>query len=104
MECAHDVRLDEIARPGDGTIDVTLSRKVHHMSDGMLAHNSNHGLLVPQILLLECVSRIGRHIVEVLQTPRVGKAIEIHQSLHLLLLQNVAYHVAPDEASAAGDK
>ena len=58
IECADNVRADEIAWPGDGTIHMRLRCEVHDMRDAVLFHDADHRCLIAQIHLLKNVFRI----------------------------------------------
>jgi len=55
VECADDIRVNEVARAGDGTINVRLRRQMQDMSDGVFLDDFNDRFLVAKIDFLEHV-------------------------------------------------
>ena len=79
IESADDVRVDEIARPGDGTVHVRFRRQVHDVRDGVLLDDAQRGGLVAQIHFLENVFRMPGNFFQIGQMPGVSQAIQIDQ-------------------------
>ena len=100
---ADDVRGDEIARPGDGTIHMRLRREVHGMRNAVLLDDAQRGNLVAQIYLLENVFLLAGNFFEVRQMSGVSEAVEIDQLRDVRLINNVMDKIRADEARAAGD-
>jgi len=50
IEGADDVGGDEIARPGDGTVDMRFRREVHHVGDAVLLHDAQRRRLLGAIV------------------------------------------------------
>src|ERR1035437_8681938 len=100
---ADDVRGDEIARPGDGTIHMRFRRKVHDVRDAVLLDDAQRGNLVAQIHLLENVFLMAGNFFEVRQMSGVSEAVEIDQLRDVRLINDVMDKIRADEARAAGD-
>src|ERR1035437_9636555 len=100
---ANDVRGDEIARPGDGTIHMRFRREVHDMRNAVLLDDTQRGGLVAQIHLLKNVFLMAGNFFEVRQMSGVSEAIEIDQLRDVRLINDVMDKIRADEARAAGD-
>jgi len=104
VEGTDDVRGDEIARAGDGTVHVGFRRKVHHVSDAMAFHNLQRRRLVAQIHLLKNVFGMARDFLQIFQPPRIGQAVEVDELLHLHVVDDVLDQIGTDKPRAACDK
>ena len=99
MEGADDVGLNEVTRPRDGAIHMRLRSEVHDVGDVMLLHDTDDGVFITQVSLLENVARM-RHPCEIFEMPGIRQAVEVHDLAHLGLLCHEANEVRPDETSS----
>jgi hypothetical protein len=88
VEGPHDIGLDEIARAGDGTVHMGFRREVHHVGDDMVLHHCERGRFVAEVHPLKHIPGIGIRTGQVLQMPRVGEAVQIHDLVHTGLPQH----------------
>ena len=65
MKRADDVGVDEIARTGDGAIDVRFGGQMQDMRHGMLLHDFQHGGLMAEVHLLKSVFGMMGHVVQI---------------------------------------
>src|ERR1035437_2505069 len=100
---ANDVRGDEIARPGDGTIHMRFRRKVHDVRNAVLLDDAQRGNLVAQIYLLENVFLMAGNFFEVRQMSGISEAVEIDQLRNARLVNDVMDQIRADKTRAAGD-
>ena len=104
MEGPDDVGLDEIVRPGDGTIDMGFRRQVQHMGDGVPLHHGINGVFVPQVRLFENIFGMAVQPRQIFQMARIGQAIHIDQPLDLGLVNNMKDQVRSNKTGSACDQ
>ena len=90
VESSDDVCLNEISRAADRAVHVRFSGEMHHMGYAVIAHDSPHFILVPQIHLLEDVLPILFDLPQVGKVAGVGQAVEVDQTDHLGTVDDVA--------------
>ena len=103
---ANDIGVDEILRRINAAIDVRLGGEVHNRIKGVLAHERIHLVGIGNIGLEKLVTFavLLRHSVEVGEVAGVSQDIHVADQCRIVMLQNVANKVAPDESTATGYK
>jgi hypothetical protein len=101
IERADNVRLNEIAWPGDGTVHVRFRREVHDVRDGVFFHDPQRRRLVAQIRFLKNVFWMAGNFFQIRQMPGVSEAVEIDQFGDARIVNDVMDEIRADEASAA---
>ena len=104
IKCADDVRLNEIARAGDGTIHVGFRRQMHDVRDGMLLDDTQRGGFVAQIYFLENVFGMPGNFFQIREMPGVGEAIQIDELRNFRPVNDVVNQIRADKTRAAGDQ
>ncbi|MNF99416.1 hypothetical protein D3C84_823100 [compost metagenome] len=100
---ANDIGFDEIGRPGDGTIDVTLGGQVHYGIGLMRGKYPVQLGAVADIHLLEGITLAGCHVSQRLQIARIGEFIEVDDSI-LRITDDVVHNGRADKAGATSHK
>jgi hypothetical protein len=99
---AEDVGLEKPLRISDRAVDVRLRREVH---DGVYPrHHVVDGLPVADVAPNEAVAWVVLDRSQVLEVPRVGEFVEIHDLAVRVSLEVHADEVTADEAGAARDQ
>jgi hypothetical protein len=103
---SDNVGVNEILRRIDAAIDVRFGREIDHGIKLVIGHERVHLIGVGDVALEKFVTLavLLHHAVEVREIPRVSQSIDICYVRRLVMLQNVTNKVAPDEATAAGNK
>ena len=103
---ADHVGVNEILRRIDAAIDVRFGREIDHGIKLVIGHERVHLIGVGDVALKKFVTLavLLDYAVEVREIPRVSQSIDICYVHGLVMLQNVTNKVAPDEATAAGNK
>ena len=104
MKRADDVRVDEIARPGDGTVHMRFGGEMQDVGDGVLFDDAPHGGLVAQINALENIFGMTRDRFDVGGVASVSEAVQVDQARDLRALDDLMDDVRADEAGAAGEQ
>ncbi len=101
---ADDVGVNEILRGVDAAIDVGLGGEVDHRKKGVLGHERIHLVGIGNIGLEEFVALavLLRHAVEIGEVARVGQNIHVADRRRVVMMQNVANKIAPDESTTTG--
>ena len=96
-----DIGPDEVIRPVDRTVYVTLRRKMHDGAGFVLLEQSAHEFAVAHVSVGKDISRIGSDPKQVTRIARVGQLVEIHHRSSFLLdpLQD---EVGTDESRPSG--
>ncbi len=81
MKGPHHVGLDKVLRAVDGTIHMTLSRKVNHRPWPVLIQELSDQCLITDIPLHEDVSWIVFYCGKVLEVTGVGKEVQVNNRL-----------------------
>ncbi|MND86448.1 hypothetical protein D3C80_784140 [compost metagenome] len=100
---ADDVGFDESGRSGNGAIDVTLCRQMHH---GIWLMHSKHAIqlsTIADIYLLERIAFAIGHIRQGCQIACIGQFIEVDDEI-LSMTNDMAYHSRADKAGTSGNK
>jgi hypothetical protein len=74
------------------------------MRDAMLFHHPQGRCLIPQIHLLKHVFGVLRHLLQILQSARIGQAIQVDEPGYPRIVNDLMNEVGADETGAAGDK
>ena len=101
IKCADNVSRDEISGTANGSIDMGFRCQVHHMCDAMAPNDIGHGGRVPKINRFKDVFGMERDSLQVLEVPRVGESVEVHEQFNLGSIDDVTNDVRSDEAAAA---
>ena len=104
IKSAEDIRRDEIARPGDGTVHMGFRREVHDVRDAVLFDNPQRGRLVTQINLLKNIFRMLGDRLQIFQSSRVSQAVEVDELGDFRIVNDVLDEIRADEARAAGNE
>ena len=93
IKCADDIRVDEIARTGDGTVHVRFRREMHDVRDGVLFNDTPHGSFVAQVHFLKNIFRVFGNLFQIFKVPGVGEAIEIDEFGDLRAVNDVVNQI-----------
>ena len=99
---AHDVRLEEDARVGDGAVHVALRSEIHHHVGLFLFKQ-----LIDEVPICDISPHEGEAGLlpdgrEGLQVPRIGELVQA-EDLVVRMGQLVIDEIAPDKSGSAGD-
>ena len=102
--CSNYIGMNEILRIIDAAIDVRFGREIDHGVKRMLRHQCIHLVGVCDISFekLVTVAMFLRKTIKISEIAGVGQDINIRDRGRLVMLQNVANKVAPDESTATG--
>ena len=102
---SHYIRVNEVLRIIDAAIDMRFSGEIDHRIKRMLGHERIHLIGIGDIGFEKFVTltMFLRYTVEIGEIAGVGEDINICDRGRLVMLQNVANKVAPDESTATGD-
>ena len=101
---ADDISMNKILRRVDTAIDMRLGREVDHRKELVLEHERVHRIGVGDVGFEKLVAfaMFLDHAFEIGQVAGVSQRVHICDRGGLVMLQNVANKIAPDEAAAAG--
>ena len=80
-KAADDIRLDEIGRPVDGTVDMRLGRQMHDPRDAFLAQQSRHQILVTDVALHETVVQMVFDLPQRVQVSCIGEPVQVDHAI-----------------------
>ena len=83
MERANQVRMDEIARPANRSIDVGFSGEMDDMRNFIRADGISNRSLIAQVSAQKYVFRILFNAGQIFEMTGIGKAVQIQQALDL---------------------
>ena len=100
MKRADDVRLNEIVRPGNGTIHMRFRGEVHDVRDAVSRNDFSDLILVLQVAALEDVLGVVLDIAQILQMARVRQTVEVDQPTHFRRIDDLPDQIGPDKPGA----
>jgi hypothetical protein len=103
IEGSDDVRLDELGRIVDRTIDVAFGREVHDRAGLVLVQELAHQSAVVDVSAHEDVLLIACERTEIVEVAGIGQLVEIDDG-RLLMGEPFEDKVRADETRAAGHK
>jgi hypothetical protein len=94
--------VNEILRGINATIDMRFGRKVDHREKLVLYHERVHLVGVGDVGFekLVTLAMFLDHTIEIGEIPGVSEHVDIRHRGGLVMLQNVANKIAPDESAA----
>jgi len=100
---ADDIGVDEILRGIDAAIDVRFGGEINDGIELMFGHQGIHLIGIRDIRFEEFVTiaMLLRYTCEIRQIAGIGEYIDVGYVSRLVMFQNVANKVAPNEAAAA---
>ena len=101
---ADHVGVNEILRRIDAAIDVRLGREIDDGKKLMLKHECVHRVGVGDVGFEKFIAlaMFFDHALEIGEVAGISERVHICDRSRLVMLQNVANKIAPDEAAAAG--
>ena len=103
---ADDVRVNEVLRRIDAAVDMRFGGEIDDRIERVLRHERVDLLGVGDVGLekLVALAVLLGDAVEIRQIAGVGQNIHIADRSRLVMLQNIANKVAPDEPTATGNQ
>ena len=98
---AGDVRLDERARPVDGTVDMGFCGQMHDRVGLVRLERCRHRVRVADISLYKGVIGAFGSFCHVIETGGIGQFVDVDDAVPALNRQT--HHRRPDEPGPAGD-
>ena len=97
------VRVNKIRRIVNASIDMRLGREIEHSVKLVLGHERVHLVGVGDVSFekLIALAMFLDHAVEIGEIASVSQDIDVGDGRGLVMLQNVANKIAPNEAAAA---
>ena len=89
IECADNIRLNEIAWAADRAIDVRLRREMQYVRDRMLLNDAQNRRLVAQIHLFKDVFRMSVNRFQIGRVAGIRETIEVDQPRDFRAVDNV---------------
>ena len=102
-ERAHHVGLCENEGVLDATVHMALSCQVDDAIDLFLLHQAVEGVEIADVHLHELIVGLLLDVLQVGQIAGVGEFVEVDDVVVGILVHEMAHHVAPDKACAAGN-
>ena len=100
VERADDIRLDEISRTVNGTIDMALGRKIDHRARPVHRQQIAHQLPVADIPVHEHMTIVATQPLQRIQIARIGQLVQIDHRL-IMLHQPVKNKVPTNKTGTA---
>ena len=100
------IGVNKVLRRVDAAIDMRFRGEVDHCEKGMLGHDRVDLIGVGDVRFEKFVAlaMVRDHAVQVGQISGVGEHIDVGHTDWLVMFQNVANKVAPNESAATGYK
>src|SRR5688572_5742893 len=102
-ERADYVRVNELARPVDRSVDVRLGREMQHGSWLVLLEQSSNRGRIGDVDVLEAVPRIVRHVGQRIEIACVRQLVGVDDR-RIRLPDQESHDRGADEARTAGDE
>ena len=100
----QDVCLYEGRCPQNASVDVGFSREIHDRIDHVLLHNRINERLIADIPFHKVILGIASDVFQILQIPRVGELVKVHDGVGRVRSKHITNKVTPDETCTSCDQ